>query len=332
MTKALENATTKGHSVMYREKILPALTLNKNTRHNNSAAVNIVSEKAKKEFIEKWKETKVDIAADNDRRSKIKAIVEPLIGTEPTKVVMEIPEVRTAIGDARVCWGCLSSTCLIRQNISAKVTGKKFVNRHCMTRRTVLGDRNLMTSLQAQVGKDNQVAAFEKKKGDKRRFKGKLNHFSAAVIKKSDTSKQIVPEEKIKRVNLTGIPDEELYGPYFLYEETEFYTEKKTISTNSAGIKQEPSYTSKSDDKFDMFDEVQCTYCGIEEQHHIDTMHHDEDEEIGAYKAPEQEASDCNVFFFFNNLIRIHYGLTHSYLTQMMLEIEYIFYFQHLNS
>ena len=56
---------------MYREKILPALSLNKNPKHNNSAAVNIVSEEAKKKFIENWKNTKVDIAADIARRSKI---------------------------------------------------------------------------------------------------------------------------------------------------------------------------------------------------------------------------------------------------------------------
>ena len=62
------------------------------------------------------------------------AKLKQLIGIEPTKVVMEIPEVKTAIGDAKVCWGCLSSTCLTRQNVSKKAMGKKFVNKHCMTR------------------------------------------------------------------------------------------------------------------------------------------------------------------------------------------------------
>ena len=122
------------------------------------------------------------------------------------------------------------------------------------------------------------------------------------MIKKANTNKQIIPEEKIKCVNLTGIPDEELYGPDFLYEETEFFTEKKTMSTNSAGKKQEPSYTPESyddedDDDYDMynmFDEVQCSYSGKgvltdEEQHHINTMHEDGDGEIDKYEAPEQE-------------------------------------------
>ena len=47
MTKAMENATTKGFAVLYREKILPPLSLNKGQRSNYSAAVNIVSEEAR---------------------------------------------------------------------------------------------------------------------------------------------------------------------------------------------------------------------------------------------------------------------------------------------
>ena len=162
MEEANNNATTKGHSVLYREKILPALAPNKNFR-NNSAATNIVSEDSKKKFLEKWKETNVDVTADDVRRSKILEIVKPLIGSDPSKVVMDIPEVKTVVGETRICWGCLSSTCLIRQNISGRMTGKKLVNRHCTTRRTVLGDKYLIISLQTKVGKDNYVAAFEQK-------------------------------------------------------------------------------------------------------------------------------------------------------------------------
>lgn len=115
------------------------------------------------------------------------------------------------------------------------------------------------------------------------------------MVKKIETNKQLIQEEKIKCVNLTGIPDEELYGPDFLCEETEFCTEKKIISTNPVGMKQEPSYSSESDNKFDisdMDDIVQCAYCGEgvpsdEEQHHINIMHQDEDEEIDEYEAPD---------------------------------------------
>ena len=47
MKNAMDNATTKGFAVLYREKILPPLSLNKGQRSNYSAAVNIVSEEAR---------------------------------------------------------------------------------------------------------------------------------------------------------------------------------------------------------------------------------------------------------------------------------------------
>ena len=136
------------------------------------------------------------------------------------------------------------------------MTGKKLVNRHCTTRRTVLGDKYLLISLQTKVGKDNHVAAFDlsKKKDDKKKFKGKLNQFSAAIINKPSTDKA-VPVETIKRVDLTGIPDDELYGSAFLYEETEFCTEKKIISTNPVRMNLESSYSSESDNEFDTYDQ-----------------------------------------------------------------------------
>ena len=190
MEEAHKNANTKGHSVIYREKILPALSQNKNFK-NNSAAMNVVSEETKKKFLEQWKATKVDIAADDARRSKIFEVVKPLIGTEPTKAVVDIEEVKAIIGETKVCWGCLSSTCLLRQNLSGKMTSKKLVNRHCTTRKTVLGDKYLTISFQTKVGKDNQVAAYDgKKKNKKRKFKGKLSTNSAAIIKNLTPTKQ----------------------------------------------------------------------------------------------------------------------------------------------
>ena len=58
MEEAHKNSSTKGHSVLYRDKILPALTLKKHY-NNNSAAMNVVSEETKK-FLEKWRATTVD--------------------------------------------------------------------------------------------------------------------------------------------------------------------------------------------------------------------------------------------------------------------------------
>ena len=76
MDTALQNATTKGHMILYREKILPALSLAKTSRYSNiSTAVNVVTEEAKKKFVDKWNSTTIDIEADIVRRSKIKAVV-----------------------------------------------------------------------------------------------------------------------------------------------------------------------------------------------------------------------------------------------------------------
>ena len=153
MDKASENATLKGHSVLYREKILPPLAPNKNFK-NNSTEINVATEESKKKFVEKWKETQVDTAADDARRGKILEVVKPMIASYPTKAVVDIPEVKTIIGETRICWGCLSQVCMIRQNISRKIMGKRLVNRHCPSGRAVLGDKYLVISLQTKVGKD----------------------------------------------------------------------------------------------------------------------------------------------------------------------------------
>ena len=145
MENSHKNASTKGHSVIYRDKILPALNPKKHY-NNNSAAANVVSEEAKKKFLEKWRATTVDTAADDIRREKIFKVVKPLIGSDPKKAVVDIEEVKTIIGDARVCWGCLSSTCLHRSNISVRLSGKKLINKYCATRKLLLGDSILTKS------------------------------------------------------------------------------------------------------------------------------------------------------------------------------------------
>ena len=60
MTEAYKNATKKGHAILYREEILPALSPTRNFK-NNSVAADVISEETKKKFTEKWKETNVDI-------------------------------------------------------------------------------------------------------------------------------------------------------------------------------------------------------------------------------------------------------------------------------
>ena len=128
--------------------------------------------------------------------------MKPLISTDPKKTVVEIPEVLKIIGDAKVCWGCASSTCLKRQILSRRLAKKKFVNKFCMTRKLLLGDKILLTSLETKVEKNKQSVAFNpsKKKGAQKKTKEKLNNFSAAIVKKPSTEEER-PKEPIKRVN-----------------------------------------------------------------------------------------------------------------------------------
>merc|ERR1712030_59852 len=102
---------------MGRDKILPTLAPNKNFRNNSANVSN--AEEAKKKFMEKWNETLIDTAADDTRRGKILEIVKPLITSDPAKPVVDVPEVKTIVGDTKICWGCLSQVC------------RKLVNCYC---------------------------------------------------------------------------------------------------------------------------------------------------------------------------------------------------------
>ena len=135
------------------------------------------------------------------------------------------------------------------------------------------------------------------------------------MIKNPNITKT-VPEETIKRVNLTGISDEELFGPDFLYKEKEVYKIKKIIPMNPVTMNH-TTYddSSESEDENDYDDddedeEVQCVFCGLgvlseDEQNHINTMHREEDDQINdpiysapktedlVYKSPKYEAPDA---------------------------------------
>ena len=121
----------------------------------------MVTDEAKKKFREQWGKTKVDTIEDDTRREKILKIVEPLMSSDPTKAVIDVQEVKNLIGEARICWGCLSQVCRTRQVLSQKLLGKKLVNKYCPVRRVLIGDRNLSRSLKGKVGKDNYVYVNE---------------------------------------------------------------------------------------------------------------------------------------------------------------------------
>ena len=80
-----------------------------------------------------------------------------MIPKEPTKAVMDIPEVKALVGEARICWGCLSLICRDRQMLSKRLLGKKVVNRFCPVQRVTLGDKNLVRNLKGKVSKNNFV-------------------------------------------------------------------------------------------------------------------------------------------------------------------------------
>ena len=180
MASALENATNKGFAVMYRDKIHQPLSLVKGKISNNSAAVNIVSEEAKKKFIESWKNTTVDIVSNNNRRLKIEEVVKPMISSsDKSQAVIKIQAVK--------------------------------------------------------------VVALAKKEGKNK--KKNLSFNSATIVKKPESYIQPAPEEQRKPINAMGIPDDELFGPSFLYQKPEVWTEKKITSANPVGVKPKMKYT-----------------------------------------------------------------------------------------
>ena len=117
---------------------------------------------------------------------------------------------------------------------------------------------------------------------------------SATIVKKPVTQ---TPTEQIKRVNLTGLTDDDLFGPAFLYEETEFFTEKKSIPTNPVQfIHGYPvdDYYEESYNYDENLPTVNCFDCGEilygEEIHN----HMEEDQDYGeteypTYKPPKTE-------------------------------------------
>ena len=70
MKNAHTNAVTKGHAVLYREKILPPLSLVKGRISTNSTAVTGITEEAKNKFMDSWKNTTVDIETEKCKKTE----------------------------------------------------------------------------------------------------------------------------------------------------------------------------------------------------------------------------------------------------------------------
>ena len=92
MINANANAITKGHAVMYREKILSPLSVARGKYEANTTTVAAISEEAKKKFLTSWKDTTIDIDAANKRKLEIKEVIKPMISeANKTKVVKSRP-------------------------------------------------------------------------------------------------------------------------------------------------------------------------------------------------------------------------------------------------
>ena len=107
--------------MLFKEKLLPQLSQVKNFRNNTTS---VVTDEAKKKFKELWNKTTVDTSEDDIRRGNILKIVEPMMTTDPTKAVVDVPEVKILIGETRICWGCLSLVCRTRQLLLQKKWGR----------------------------------------------------------------------------------------------------------------------------------------------------------------------------------------------------------------
>merc|ERR1712030_49839 len=227
--EASENACSKGHSVLYKDKILPQLSQVKTYRNNTTA----VTDELRKQFLDVWKETKVNEQEDFAMKEAILKVVEDATTEDKKTPIIDLPKVREVIGKAKLCWGCLSGICRARTAVSLPIFKKKAVNRGCPNKKTTLGDPDAKKFLQTKAWKMGYMLVdpppFQKfNKG--RPFQKKFNNNSAAVVK-TETAPE--PVEKIVRANFTGQTDEEAFGPSFLYEEPEIFVETRKIPTNT---------------------------------------------------------------------------------------------------
>ena len=231
VTEIEKTISTKGNSVLFKDKMLPQLTQAKFS--NNSAG--ILSSENRNKFMELWSKVEVKEEEDNKRRKEIlEAIESKITALENSKTpVFEIKEVKKIAGNTRLCWGCLSHICWSRTRMSLKTIGKKLTNRHCPVKKILLGDPNLTRLLRGRVGKNNFVSVDDINKsegasGPGKQFK-KKQVSSMSVVKPVDPEPQI--KKEVKRVNLTGVPDDELFAPAWLCKDQEIFVEKRVIPT-----------------------------------------------------------------------------------------------------
>ena len=151
---------------------------------------------------------------------------------------------------------------------------------------------------------------FDRSKQFPQRGRGKRTFYgkAATVVRRPSIEFKPItpaPSEKIKRVNLTGLTDDDLFGPAFLYEEPEIFTEKKSIPTNPVQIDHEYPVDGYYDGQIDHgypvddcyeenYDDENtavgnCFDCG--ELLYGYEIHNHMDEEYPTYESPKTEVS-----------------------------------------
>merc|ERR1712030_152587 len=108
--------------------------------------------------------------------------------------------------------------------LSQRLMEKKLVNKFCPVRRVLLGDRNLSRSLKGKVEKDNYVYVNHdptRRKPFNKFQKGQKTERQTWTTSIVPKPVETTPREKIVRANFTGLTDDDLFGPAFLYEEPE---------------------------------------------------------------------------------------------------------------
>ena len=171
----------------------------------NANTTGVLTSEAKSKFMEHWSKMDIKEEEDNNRRKEILEAIEPKIGNEPSKPVIEMEEVKKIAGNIKLCWGCLSQICWNKQRMSLKIINKKLINRHCPMKKIMLGDPNLVKILKGKVGKNNFVSVGDevgKSEGPggfgkpfNRRNNPTMNNLTMSVVKSSDPKPKV--DEKI---------------------------------------------------------------------------------------------------------------------------------------
>merc|ERR1712074_294280 len=147
--EASEIACSKGHSVLFKDKILPQLSQVKNFGNNSTA----VTDELRKQFIDAWKETRVFETEDSAMKEAILKVVEDSTTEDKKTPIVDLPKVREVMGKAKLCWGCFSAICRARTAVSLPILKKKAINKGCPNKKTTLGDPDAKKFLQSKAWK-----------------------------------------------------------------------------------------------------------------------------------------------------------------------------------